>query len=57
MGEKRPQGGGQKWSIFKSSFLRPKGATAIIEGVTLGPKWSLGGRGGKQENNKTTPVI
>ncbi len=48
LAQKRPQGGAQKWSIFESSFSRPKGATAVIEGATLGPKWSLGGRGVKQ---------
>ncbi len=45
LAQKRPQGGAQKLSIFKSSFLRVKGAMAILGPRSFGPKWSLGGRG------------
>ena len=52
LAHQKPQGGAQKWSIFKSIFLGVRGATPIIGGVTFGPKWSLGGRGVKQLNKR-----
>ena len=45
LAHQKPQGGAQKWSIFKSSFLRVKGAIPILGPRSFGPKWSLGGRG------------
>ncbi len=45
LGEKRPQGRDQKWAEKKNESFQVPEASTIIAGVTLGPKWSLGGRG------------